>query len=321
MILKGVALPALHPSLAVADTCRQLGDVIACYAGARGGDGHFDTPVPGMAFTQNSTSHHMVGNIADPALGIIVQGNKRVMLGDEIYTYGAGQHMVVSVDLPLCGAVIDATAAKPYLGFKLSLDRALLCDLLPLSRLAVAPARSSGRGIFTSGTDPRLLESVHRLVRLLDTPEDIPALAPLVIREIHYLLLNGDQGEAVRQMAVNGSPMNRIADVLRTLREDFARPLSVPALAEQARMSPSTFHQHFKQVTSLSPLQYQKQLRLVEARRLMLSGHLKAESASYTVGYESPSQFSREYARLFGAPPITDMARLRGAEDVSLEQV
>ena len=321
MITKGVTLPTLNSSHAVADTCRQLGAIIACYAEARGGDGYFDTLVPGMAFARSSSSSHMVGNIADPILGIIVQGSKRVMLGDEIYNYRAGQHIVVSVDLPLCGAVIEATPAKPYLGFKLSLDRTLLCELLPLSRLAGAPPQPSGRGIFTSGADPRLLESVQRLVRLLDTPEDIPALAPLIIREIHYLLLNGDQGEAVRQMAVNGSPMHRIADVLRTLREDFAKPLSVPALAEQARMSPSTFHQHFKQVTSLSPLQYQKQLRLVEARRLMLSGHLKAESASYTVGYESPSQFSREYARLFGAPPITDMARLRGAEDVSLEQV
>ena len=318
-------MPSAPVMPAVVDACRHIGTLIARYAGARDGDGYYETDVPGLGFVQTSTPNHMVGNISEPFLAIIIQGRKEVMLGEELYSYGAGQHLVVSVDLPLCGAVIEASPGKPYLGMKLNLDPALLCDLLPLSRVVTAPAVTSGnvsgRGIYTSPVDPRLMESVQRLVGLLDTPDDIPALAPLMIREIHYLLLNGSQGEAVRQLALNGSPMQRIAGVLRTLRNDFAKPLSVPDLAQQANMSLSTFHEHFKRVTSLSPLQYQKQLRLMEARRLMLAGHLKAESASYTVGYESPSQFSREYARQFGAPPISDMARLRGSEGVSLEQV
>jgi AraC-like DNA-binding protein len=155
-----------------------------------------------------------------------------------------------------------------------------------------------------------LLDCALRLTRLLDTPQDIPILAPMMIREIYYRLLIGEQSEAVRQIATAGSNMQRIAAVIQSLKVDFTKPMRVADLAEQASMSPSSFHHHFKQVTSMSPLQYQKQLRLLEARRLMLAENYNAVTAADRVGYESPSQFSREYSRLFGAPPVQDIERL-----------
>lgn len=158
-----------------------------------------------------------------------------------------------------------------------------------------------------------MIDCAIRLTQLLDAPQDIPFLAPMIIREIYYRLLVGEQGEAVRQIATSGSTMQRIAEVIRRIKTDFIKPLQVEDLAEQANMSPSSFHRHFKEVTSMSPLQYQKQLRLLKARHLMLTENVDATNTAYQVGYESPSQFSREYARVFGAPPIRDIERLRTA--------
>ncbi|WP_442938174.1 helix-turn-helix domain-containing protein [Nostoc sp.] len=176
---------------------------------------------------------------------------------------------------------------------------------------------TSVRGFFVSTAEVSLLDCALRLTRLLDTPRDIPILAPMIIREIHYRLLMGEQSEAVRQIATSGSNMQRIAAVLTRIKTDFTEPLRIEDLAKQARMSPASFHHHFKQVTSMSPLQYQKQLRLLEARRLMLAENSDAAKAAYQVGYESPSQFSREYSRLFGAPPMRDIERLLSASPVS----
>ena len=169
------------------------------------------------------------------------------------------------------------------------------------------------RGWFISDAAPPLIDCAIRLTKLLDTPQDIPFLAPMIIREIYYRLLVGEQGEAVRQIATSGSNMQRIAEVSKRLKADFTKPLRVEELAEQANMSPSSFHRHFKAVTSMSPLQYQKQLRLLTARQMLLAENIDATQAAYQVGYESTSQFSREYARMFGASPIKDIERLRVA--------
>ncbi len=285
---------------------------IACYTEAHGGDGMYHTAVPGLIFAQVSQPQQFVGSIAEPVLAIVIQGRKDMVVGDETYVSRPGSHLVITVDLPVAGYIDDVSPEKPHLGIKIALDRPLLCELLP--GVETGEVVGSHRGIALSPGDPRLLDAVSRLMRLLETPRDIPALSPLILREIHYLLLIGDQAPTVRQIATGGSATRRIAEVIRLLRNDFARPVTVNELARQANMSASAFHQHFKQVTSLSPLQYQKQLRLVEARRLMLSDGIRVERAAFAVGYESPSQFSREYGRLFGAPPLSDISRLRRSE-------
>jgi len=303
---------------AVTSLLRAMASDIARYTNDRG-DGLHDSAVPGLTYARQSEAHHAVGSIADPLLAIMVQGRKEIVLGDEVYAPAPGQHLVITVDLPVAAYLTQVTPREPYLGIKIALDRALLCDLL-----AVAPpheASPSSRGIALSPADPRLLGAVHRLMQLHETPRDIPALAPLILREIHYRLLTGDQAAAVHQVAAGGSAVQRIAGVIRHLRADFTRPVDVRELAQAAHMSPSAFHTHFKSVTSLSPLQYVKQLRLVEARRMMLADGVRAERAAFAVGYESASQFSREYGRLFGAPPISDVGRLKRTGGVAVDAV
>jgi AraC-like DNA-binding protein len=227
--------------------------------------------------------------------------------------YGAGQYLIVSVDLPLSGFVVEATPDKPYLGLKLNLDLMQLCDLVAQMNPTSGRQKNSVRGLSVSNADVGTIECALRLVKLLDTPQHIPILAPMIIRELYYHLLIGEQGESVRQIATSGSSMQRIARAIKLIEAEFTQPMRIEDLARQVSMSTSSFHQHFKQVTSMSPLQYQKQLRLLEARRLMLAENTDAMSAAYQVGYESPSQFSREYSRMFGAPPIRDIQRLRTA--------
>ncbi len=303
---------------AVTSLLRAMASDIARYTSDRG-DGLHDCAVPGLTYARQSQAHHAVGSIADPLLAIMVQGKKEIVLGDEVYAPAPGQHLVITVDLPVAAYLTHVTPREPYLGIKIALDRALLCDLL-----AVAPPHEvmpSSRGIALSPADPRLLDAVHRLMQLLETPRDIAALAPLILREIHYRLLTGDQAAAVHQVAAGGSAVHRIAGVIRHLRADFTRPVDVRELAQAANMSASAFHTHFKSVTSLSPLQYVKQLRLVEARRMMLADGVRAERAAFAVGYESASQFSREYGRLFGAPPISDVGRLKRTGGVAVDAV
>ncbi len=302
----------------VAGLCRAMAVDIARYTEALG-DGPHDTPIPGLVLFRESQPRHTTGSVVDPLLAIVVQGSKEIMLGNEAYISTPGRHMVITVDLPVCAYLSDATPQKPYLGIKLALDRRLLCDLLPLA--APLDPAGSRRALALSPGDPRLLEPVQRLIRLLATPADMAALAPLIVHEIHYRLLTGDQADALHQIAAGGSAAQRIAEVVQRLRRDFTQPVNVTELARQAHMSPSAFHQHFKQITSLSPLQYQKQLRLVEARRLMLTEGVRAEHAAFSVGYESASQFSREYGRLFGAPPVSDITRLRRSGGTAADAV
>lgn len=197
------------------------------------------------------------------------------------------------------------------MGFKLDLDPAQLCSIVNQIEFSRGKPRNSTRALFVSDADASLIDCAVRLARLLDTPQDIPFLAPLIIREIYYRLLIGEQSEAVRQITTPNSNMQRIAKVIKQIEADYTKLLRVKELAKQVNMSSASFHRHFKKVTSMSPLQYQKQLRLLEARRLMIAENADAASAAYQVGYESPSQFSREYSCMFGTSPIRDVKRLR----------
>jgi AraC-like DNA-binding protein len=292
--------------------CQELAALITRHTDGKG-DGFHQTAIAQLEFQRESSVSKVLRGVCDPIFAILVQGKKELFLNEEIYRYGAAQYLVVSVDLPLTAFITEATPDKPYLGFKLTLDPRQLCDLITQTSAIQRQQENAVRGLFVSTIEIPFLDCVLRLAKLLDTPEDIPILAPLMIREIYYRLLMSEQGEAVRQIATSGSNMQRIAEVIKRLKADFTQPLRIKDLAGQAKMSASSFHHHFKAVTSMSPLQYQKQLKLLEARRLMLAENSDASHAAYQVGYESASQFSREYSRMFGAPPIRDIEHLRTA--------
>ena len=304
-----------HADRRIASLCAELSMRAAQHTDGRG-NGIHPTAIAQLEFMRDDAST-TVCNVYEPALAIIVQGKKQLLLGEETYHYSASQYMVVSVELPVRGFIVEATPDKPYLGVLLKLSSLELFDIVAQiqTKTGTQPRAgvkdSSCRGLFVNDIDLPLIDCALRLTQLLDTPSDIPFLAPLIIREIYYRLLTGEQGEAIRQIATSGSNMQRIVGTIERIKADFAQSLRVEELAEQANMSASSFHRHFKAVTSMSPLQYQKQLRLLEARRLMLAEDIDATYAAYQVGYESPSQFSREYSRLFGAPPIQDIQQLR----------
>ncbi|MEH1832793.1 MAG: AraC family transcriptional regulator [Nostoc sp.] len=298
----------LHPDI-VNDVCQELAALLTRHTKGKGNGAH-PTAINQLDFARSDLSG-AIPSIYEPRLCIVVQGKKAALLGEETYQYGMAQYLVVSVDLPINAYVIEATPDKPYLALKLSLDLVQLCDVIAQAGMGTHKKENSVRGLFVSDANVPLLDCAIRLARLLNTPQDIPFLAPMIIRETYYRLLTGEQGEAIRQIATSGSNMQRIAEVIKMIKADFTQPMRVEDLAEQASMSPSSFHRHFKEVTSMSPLQYQKQLRLLAARHLMLAENFDAVDAAYQVGYESPSQFSREYARMFGAPPVKDIGRLR----------
>ena len=292
--------------------CQELAAIMTRHTNGKG-DGAHKTAIAQLEFIRKSAVSTGLCDVYEPILCIVVQGKKETLLSEETYSYSAAQYIVISVDLPLNGTVVEATPDQPYLGFKLNLDSTELCDIVAQIQSNSSKKENSVRGVFVSDTDEPLIDCAIRLTRLLETPQDLPFLAPMVIREIYYRLLIGEQGEAVRQIATSGSHMQRIATVIKQIKTDFKEPIRVEDLAKQANMSPSSFHRHFKEVTSMSPLQYQKQIRLLEARRLLLAKDIDATHAAYQVGYESPSQFSREYSRMFGAPPMRDIERLRTA--------
>jgi len=267
--------------------------------------------IPGLALRRAEAPSAPVSSTLAPSLCVIAQGAKRVVLGDEVYVYDAHHFLLTAVDLPVMAQVLEASLEQPYLGLILQLDLRVVAQLLVDSHLPPPRALPNRRGIAVSAVSLPLLNAFGRLLDLLDAPDDIPILAPLIQREIFYRLLVGEQGPRLRQMATAGSQSHQIVRAIDWLKTNFSQPLRVDDLAEFVQMSTSAFHHHFRALTSMSPLQFQKWLRLHEARRLMLAEHLDAASAAFQVGYESPSQFSREYSRLFGAPPLRDITGLR----------
>ena len=274
-------------------------------------EGSYPTPIQALHLVRYEQRTQSLPTLAQPALCVLANGSKEVRLGEERYVYDPLNYMVVSVAMPISGRIIEATPDNPSLSLRLDIDpveiNALIADAGPLG----VPSRPTGRGLYVEQMDMPLLDAIVRLVRLLDTPKDIAMLAPLVRREILYRLLRGQQGHRLYEIAVGNSQTHRVSQAIAWLNEHYQAPLRIDELARGVNLSVSTLHHRFKAVTSMSPLQYQKQLRLQEARRLMLGEGLEASTAGYRVGYESPSQFSREYSRLFGAPPRRDLARLR----------
>ena len=275
-------------------------------------DGAHSTAIAGLRMFRSSLPSKLVPSVYEPALCLIAQGRKRVMLAENIYPYDRAHYLLVSVELPVFGQVIEATPAVPYLGMRLGIDPMEISVLMAEAGLPAMSSRAvEGHGLSVGCFDVPLLDAVVRLLRLLETPQHIGVLAPMVTREILYRLLVGEQGVNLRRAALTGGKALGVIEALHWLRRNFAEPLQVNALAGQVHMSPSVFHRHFKAVAAMTPLQYQKQIRLQEARRLMLAEAVDAATAGYRVGYESASQFSREYRRLFGEPPLRDMERVR----------
>jgi AraC-like DNA-binding protein len=274
-------------------------------------DGSHETRVPGVAAMRASEPSQPLPTLYEPSLCIVVQGRKQTRLADEVYVYDPLHYLVVSVTLPMVGQIIEATKQRPYLSLRINVDRKLLSELLLQTDSATRRRASADRGLYVTRADAEFLDAIVRLVRLLDRPQEAAVLAPLVLREIQFRALNGELGWRLRELCVLDSQSQRIARSIDVIRTRFAEPLRIDDLASTAHMSASSFHHHFKEVTAMSPLQFQKQLRLHEARRLMLADGLDASAAAHRVGYESPSQFSREYRRLFGAPPRREIGTLR----------
>ncbi|WP_020620357.1 AraC family transcriptional regulator [Paenibacillus daejeonensis] len=294
--------PASIPDPPNSDTLHRLAQLIAAYAPA---DGTHQTAIPGLSLLRASQPSARMESVYKPSLCIVAQGAKTAALAEELHRYDPASFLVTSVELPVVGHIVEAKPESPYLSLKLTFDADMILELVQTS--PVQPAPTDPRGIRVSRVSESLLEAVVRLVRLLETPQDVPVLAPLMIREILYRVLQGEQGPWLRSFAIPGSQAQRIAQAIRTINRDFDRPLLVEQLAGSVHMSASAFHKHFKRITRLSPLQYQKTVRLQEARRLMLTEAMQAADAAYRVGYESPSQFSREYVRMYGQSPAQDM--------------
>ena len=269
------------------------------------------TATPGLSLFRRDEPTPPISGMYEPSICVIAHGAKRVLLGDDTYVYDAHHFLLTSVHLPTVVQIIKASREKPCLGLMLKLDQREMSQLMVDSNLPPPRAQQSSRGMATGEVTLPLLTAFQRLIDLLAEEKDIPILAPIIQREIMYRLLVGDQGARLRQIASAGSQSHQIAQAIDWLQGNFTRPLHIDDLAAQVRMSSSTFYHHFRSMTALSPLQFQKQLRLHEAKRLMLAEHLDAATAAFQVGYESPSQFSREYSRLFGAPPLRDITDLR----------
>ena len=266
-------------------------------------------PTLGM-FRSSALSGPLCG-VYEPGVALIVQGSKRVLLGSDAFVYGVHDLLIVSLNLPTVAQILDASPDKPYLSLFLRLDEQEVARLMMEGRVPPPRAQAAERAMATGRVTWPLLSAFQRLIELLDEPEALPAVAPLVQREILYRLLISDQGDRLRQIGAVGSQSHQIGRAIEWLKAHFAKPLRIDELSSHVRMSASTFHHHFRALTAMSPLQYQKWLRLTEARRLMLAERLDASTAAFRVGYESASQFSREYSRQFGAPPMRDIAALR----------
>lgn len=269
------------------------------------------TAIPGLSLSRRDAPTQPTSHMYEPIICLIAQGVKRVLLGDDTYVFDAHHFLITSLDLPTVVQIIQASREQPYLSLRLKLDQSEIAQLMVDSRLPPPRAQQSSRGMAIGAVTVPLLSACQRLLDLLAAPQDIPILAPLIQRELLYRLLVGEQGARLRQIASVGSPSQQIAQAIEWLKRHYTHPLRIDDLAAHVHMSPSTFHHHFRALTAMSPLQYQKWLRLNEARRLMLTEHQDAATAAFQVGYASPSQFSREYSRVFGAPPLRDIAYLR----------
>ncbi len=297
-----------HPATPLA---RAVDRYTALHPASPAGDGSFyETAVAGLCFVRYRAPRPPEHVLYGASLCVVVQGSKTAVVGETVLTYGPGDCLVLALDLPLVAHITEATPAVPYLALLVALDAALLVEVAGQAGVRAAAPASPALGAFVGPLPEAAADALLRLVRLLETPAAIPALAEPVLRELYYWLLTGPDGPALARATLPGTAARRVAGAIRQMKDAFPGPVRVEALAAAAGMSASAFHAHFKAATALAPLQYYKRLRLLEARRLLAAGAETARDVAFRVGYESPSQFSREYARTFGAPPARDAAAL-----------
>jgi AraC-like DNA-binding protein len=267
------------------------------------------TPISGLTTIRATAPSGLDYAIPRPLACLVLQGTKHVTMGNRAFTFRAGDSLLITADVPTVSRITRASIAVPYFSLVLDLDPAVIADLaVEMKAVPIA----EGAPVHHEPTDAEVTDAALRLMRLIERPASVPVLRTQLVREMHYWLLAGRHGAAIRRLGWPDGHAQRVARAVAVLRAEFAQPLRVARLAAVAGMSPSSFHQHFRTVTSLSPLQFQKQLRLIEARRLMLSDGVTSSSAAFAVGYESVSQFTREYGRMFGLPPVRETKAARG---------
>ena len=293
------------------DMLNELAEAVRQYTESQVGESPFSTAIKGLTILRSNHEKRPKHLIFKPALCIVVQGAKWAIFGHQRFDYRAGQALVVSLEMPAFGTVAEASPSEPYLGIILEFDLAVMRQVMDELKTPPEASKKVGRGVFVTDFNGPLEYCTLRLLRLLKTPEAIPVLYPAIMREISYWLLTGPHGGDVVKLTLTNSHAQRVLSAIHLLRARFSEPVRIEALASLAHMSPSAFHRQFKAFTSLTPLQYQKQLRLLEARRLMVSDAINVETAAFQVGYESPSQFSREYSRMFATSPRRDVASLK----------
>jgi AraC-like DNA-binding protein len=286
----------------------ELVDLVARFAPT---DGLHDTAIAPLQLLRASATTQALPSVCEPGLCVVVQGCKQAMLAGQVFRYDPLNYLVISVTLPIVAQILEATPQKPYLCVRLTIDPREIGGLLLEAGVGESRVTDAEPGLHVSRVSAPLLDAVLRLLELLRVPHDVPVLAPLAIREIYYRVLTGGLGPRLREIAVADSYSQRIARAVDLLKQRYAEPVRIEEVAEAVHMSASSLHHHFKLVTAMSPLQFQKQLRLHQARRLMLTEGIDAAAAGHRVGYESPSHFSREYRRLFGAPPKAEIAQMR----------
>jgi AraC-like DNA-binding protein len=292
-------------------TLDQIGRIVDAHAAAP------ELPIPGLVVTRSDRPTSPNVAMSGAVLAVVVQGVKRVTIGDRTLDCRAGEYLVTSVDLPVTGHIAEADPATPYLGFGMPLDPDVVAELVLAAGGAAATGDAPAPALAGGRATPELLDACLRLLRLLDRPEDRAVLGPAVHREIVWRLLQDEHGPVIRQSALHDGSVSEVRQVIHWLREHYAEPVRVEDLARRAALSVSTFHKVFSTVTAMSPIQYRKRIRLQEARRLLVAGGTDVTGAAHAVGYDSPSQFSREYRRLFGAPPRRDTVRARAEQRIA----
>jgi AraC-like DNA-binding protein len=277
---------------------------------ARAENRRTETGIPGVAMVRGSIPEHQLAGVYEPMINLILQGGKTLTIGDQVYHFDPASYFVMSIDTPATGTVHQAGPDKPYIGVSLTLDAAKIAGLLmDIPEQRFVEGQRGGYSVCT--VTPELLDAWLRLLRLMHRPTDIAALAPAYEREILYRVLQGPQGWMLRDIAAPDSALSRVRTAIHWIREHYARDVEVEQLAHRVSMSVSAFHRHFKAVTAMSPIQFQKRIRLLQARQLLISQSVNASAVAYEVGYESASQFTREYARFFGQPPARDASHIR----------
>lgn len=291
-----------------------LAEAVQRYTEAQVGQSPYATEIPGLLLLRSDYKKPISHIIYKPALCMVIQGAKWAMFGSTQLNYRAGQALMASLEMPGIGRVVEASPSQPYLGLILQLDPVIMREVMEQIAMPGPSHADIESGMFVLDIDRSLADCALRLVRLLGTPDAIPILSPLIMREIYFWLLTGPHGSTVAKIGIASSHAPQIMSALHLLRDRFAEPVRIEDLARAAHLSPSAFHRQFKAFTLMTPLQFQKQLRLLEARRLMAADAVNVEAAAFQVGYESPSQFSREYSRMFGAPPRRDVVEFRASQ-------